>query len=297
MHMTRRAMLGASSAVLALAACGRQTQSADVNSIFDRLSIDILRESPEYATSLGVSEAQAGGPYLNRLSDETREAKERYKQILVRGAADLRAVNREALSAQDRVSVDVVTTSFDNDVAVLNFAPGGGASTPYVVNQIEGAFTNIPDFLDSQHPVTNRAEAEAYLERLSGYARVLDQESAFLTEDAGAGTIPPDFAIDGAITQLQAFAGRAPAQTVLVQSFARRVGEIADIPDADKTAMRTRAEAITRDEVLPAYQRQIAALQAIRPRAWHDAGIWRQPNGAEMYAAAIKQQTTTDMSP
>jgi uncharacterized protein (DUF885 family) len=117
-----------------------------------------------------------------------------------------------------------------------------------------------------------------------------------IAEDAGAGMIPPDFCIDGAVRQLSAFAGLAPAQTVLVQSLERRLPEVEEIAAADRAGFVSRAEAIVRDEVLPAYQRQIAALQAIRPRAVHDAGIGGRPRGADMYATALRNYTTTSMS-
>ena len=63
------------------------------------------------------------------------------------------------------------------------------------------------------------------------------------------------------------FAATPAAQNVLVQSFQTNLRAIGDISDSDKTALTQRAEAIVRDEVYPAYQRQIEALQAIQPRA------------------------------
>ncbi|HYD71854.1 MAG TPA: hypothetical protein VEF55_01855, partial [Candidatus Binatia bacterium] len=76
MHTTRRAVLGATTAALALAAigCARQNAggNAELNTILDRLSTQFLREAPEYATALAVSEEQAGGRYIDRLSDVSR---------------------------------------------------------------------------------------------------------------------------------------------------------------------------------------------------------------------------------
>src|SRR5262249_58396539 len=56
------------------------------------------------------------------------------------------------------------------------------------------------------------------------------------------------------------------------------------------------ALAIVRDSILPAHQRASAALTALRPRATHDAGIWRLPNGEAYYRALLKEQTTTNLS-
>ncbi|HRP10066.1 MAG TPA: DUF885 family protein [Terricaulis sp.] len=299
MHITRRLMLGATAAGAALAAagCSRATGGApELHALLDQLSIDILREAPEAATSLGVSEAQAGGRYVDRLADASREGFRRNRAIAERAIETLATIDRGRLEGQDVVTYDVVLASMQTQVDAARFEFGAGAQSPYVVTQLGGAYTQQPDFLASRHPLTTRDQTEAYLTRLSQYARVLDQESAMIAEDAGNGMIPPDFCIDGAVTQLRGFAQTAPAQTVLVTSLAQRLPEVAEIPEADRAAFLTRAEAIVRDEVLPAYQRQIEALGAIRPRATHDAGIMHRPQGAEMYAAALRAYTTTTLS-
>jgi len=118
----------------------------------------------------------------------------------------------------------------------------------------------------------------------------------FAINDVVSRMIPPDFCIDGAINQLRSFASVAPAQTVLVSSLARRLPDVAEIPEADRAGLLSRAETIVREQVLPAYQRQIEALQAIRPRATHDAGIMHRPRGAEIYAAALRSYTSTTMN-
>ena len=75
---------------------------------------------------------------------------------------------------------------------------------------------------------------------------------------------------------------------MLVQTLVRRLPAVAEIPESDRASYASRAEAAVRDAVLPAYQRQIDALRAVRSHAVHDAGIWRLPQGAEMYAAALR---------
>ncbi|ANP45384.1 DUF885 domain-containing protein [Candidatus Viadribacter manganicus] len=297
MELSRRSLLGASAAGFVLAACSRTASAGDLNGILDRLSTDILRELPEYSTSLSISEEQAGGRYIDRLSDASRAGAERMLQISQNAVTQLEAISRDSLSAQDAVTHDVVLTALQDGIASSHYKTGGGAQAPYTVTQLTGAYTNIPDFLASQHPVTNREQADAYLARLTAYGRVLDQESERIGLDAGDGVIAPDFALDGALAQLGAFRGAAPAQTVLVSSFQQRLAGVADITDADKATLLAQAETIVRDTVLPAYQRQIDAITAIRPRATHDAGVWKLPDGEALYATALKAYTTTSMAP
>jgi len=299
MLTTRRAVLGAgaATAALSIAGCQQPDQSARLTEILDQLSIGILRESPERATALGVSEEQAGGRFVDRLGDVSKDGARRYRGILEAAITELNGVNRDRLPPQDAVTLDVVKSSLEAVVETTRYEIGGGAGSPYVVTQLTGSYYDFPDFMDSQHPLRTRDEADAYLTRLAGYAGVLDQETAIIAEDAGAGVIAPDFAIDRALVNLNTFATTAPAQTVLVQSLARRLPDNPEVPEAERAGFATRAEEIVRDQIMPAYQRQIAALRDVRGRAVHDAGIWRLTNGAEMYAAALRWRTTTNMTP
>lgn len=297
MLLNRRTLMGSAAAGVALAAsgCNRAGDaSAELTAVFDRLVTQTLHESPETCTGLAVSEGQAGGRYIDRLADVDRAALTRYRGILEAGVRDLRAINREALSEAERVSLDVVATQAENNLADTAFAPS--ARYPYVVSQLTGAYNGTPDFLASQHPITNREQVDAYFARLQKFAQNMDVESALIAEDAGRGIIPPDYAVDRAIQQQTAFSSGAAAQNVLVTSFATRLAEVAEIPEADRAGLVSRAEGIVRDEILPSYGRQIEALRAVRARATHDAGCWDLPQGEEMYATALRCQTTTSMS-
>lgn len=298
MQINRRDLMTGTAAAIALqaAGCASMASAPDLNAVLDRLATDLLRDSPEFATRLAASEDRAGGPYLDRWSDLSRSGVRKTKQVLQDGLAALAPFSNAGLTGQEAVSLDVVRTSLQNDVDVLRFDYGSGGG-PYVVNQISGAYTWVPDFLDSAHPVTNRAQAEAYLTRLQGYARMLDQESRMIREDAARGVIAPGFCLDGAIQQISAFAALPPQGVVLAQSIARRIAAAVDVPEAEQGRFAGQAEQIVRDEIMPAYRRQVEALQSVRPQATDDAGAWKLPDGEAYYAAFLKSQTTTSLSP
>ena len=316
MFTTRRALLGATAVGLTFVAAGCNPTAAGgsgdaaLNTLLDRIVAQILHDAPEFATSLAVDEAKAGGRFMDRLSDASKEGAHHRLQLSQQAVTDLQAINRNTLSDGAKVTYDVVLTAAQDANAASAFDYGGGATAPYVLTQLTGAYTGLPDFLASQHQVTSRELADAYITRLSAYAHVLDQEIAVLNADAAAGVIPPDFCIQrnagpgeprgkmkGAIPQLQTFIGKPAAQNVLVTSFIEKLSHVDAISAADKTALAQHAQTIVHDEIYPAYQRQIDALNAVRGRATHDAGIWKLPHGDEMYASALKQNTTTSMTP
>jgi uncharacterized protein (DUF885 family) len=298
MYMTRRALLGASAAGAVLIAAGcAPPQNGDLHAILNQAVTDFLRESPEFATSLGVTEEQAGGRYVDRLSDVSRESIARQRAKTQEVIQQLGTVNRANLSAQDSVTLDVVTTALQNNVDAGAFVTGGGAQAPYTVTQLTGAYNGLPDFLVQQHAVRTRDEADAYLTRLAAFAGMLDQETTRIGLDEGDGVVPPGFIIDRTIGLLGDFTAIPPAQNRLVTSFQQKLAALADVPDADKTAMVQRAEAILRDEVLPAYGRQTERMQALRANAPATAGVGALPRGGELYAAALRSWTTTTMAP
>lgn len=309
MRTTRRDVLGVGVASLALLS-GCKTVLApqpipspgddpagQMNGILDRVATAILHENPERCTSLGISERQAGGRYIDKLSDASKQGARRSRFILEGALTDLHGVDRSKLPPKDRITYDVVTTSFQNSVANAQFAIGGGAGAPYVVSQLTGAYRSTPDFLDAQHPLRNKGETDAYIARLDEFVRQMDQETEIIGADADAGVIPPNFVIDRTLEQMAVVTNAAPDRNVLVQTLVRRLPQTEGISDADRAQYIDAATAAVRDRILPAYQRQIAALHTIRPRATHDAGIGRLPQGATMYAAALRARTTTDTSP
>lgn len=306
MHVSRRALLGAGAAGAVLTGCasGPTTTSgaaADgsvrLNQILDAAVANTLRRSPERCTSLGLTEERAGYRFIDKVSDASKAAAREARAQLQQSLSDLRALNRETLTPRDRVTYDVVETAWTNSLDTSAYEAGGGAGSPYVVTQLTGAYRSMPNFLNEQHPLRTVDEADGYLARIEGFVDQLDAETAIIAEDAAAGVIPPDFAIDKAALQLTRFAEGPASQNILVQSLVRRLPEAQAIPETVRASYISRAEASVRDRVIPAVQRQIAALQRVRPQAVHEAGIWRLPQGGDMYAVALRSRTTTTMSP
>ena len=195
-----------------------------------------------------------------------------------------------------RTSVEVVRSAYAT--ALEGFAlpygdvtVGGWRNTPYVVIQNVGAYLDIPRFLDSDHPIENAADAEAYLARLQSYAKQLDGElgrmQAARARRSGAAGVP-DRQGAGANAAVARRARAKAARSSNRSSGGRRAfpGDWAE-----------RARTIAAQEIAPALERQIAELQAQRAVATDDAGMWARPHGEEFYRWALKASTTTNMSP
>ncbi len=268
-------------------------EGARMNKLFDAFIQEMLDHSPEGATGLGMDSGPRAAQ-RSQLDDRSLAASDDARKRTAADAAALHGVNRAILSPSDKITYDTVAYVIDGqDKAARTFDyAGGGVGGPYTVSQLTGCYQQIPDFLDSQHPVENAADAEAYLARLQAFSVALDQDSEQMRHDAGLGVIAPDFILDGAIGQMAKLRGQPSDQSNLVGSVARRAKAAGLAGD-----YQGRAAKIYEAAVQPALDRQIALAKDLRAKATHDAGVWRLPKGEEYYAQSLQQATTTKLSP
>ncbi len=300
MHVSRRQILltaaaaGLASAAplnaLAQAAAG-PIADPRLSALFDTFVDELLRENPQYATSLGLDKGPHAG-LRRQLSD--RSAAGRAKEIAAYAdrARRLRTIPRAALKGRDLTLYDTVLYAFDLGAEGGRFAYGQDYANPYVVSQQDGSVASVPEFLNSQHPIATREDAEAYLARLDQLGPAIDAETARTNEAAALGVIPPAFILTTVVKQLADARGPAPAQSRMATSLAERAKAKGIAGD-----WQARAAAIVEQKVYPAIARQQAAIQALQPRATNDAGVWKFRDGADYYRWSLKYNTTTDLTP
>jgi uncharacterized protein (DUF885 family) len=293
----RRAFLLGSSALSLLAIPGAswalQANARDsaLDAMLSAWFQEDLKDDPETATNLGLDVGELAslrgrleGQSIADVAEEKARAVRRHQQI--------QAFGRNGLSPAGELNYDIAEARWKTAANGARFSYGsaGGRPAPYVVYQIGGSYYSIPDFLDSQHPINSKQDADFYLARLEHYAQILNQETERVQADAAKGVIPPDFVLDKTIPNLEALRATPADQSTLVRSIVRRAGE-KNLGDYGAVAAR-----IVSGPVAQAYERQIAALKAIRPKAVHDAGVWRLPQGDELYAHGLLYNTTTTLS-
>ncbi|MAK83123.1 MAG: DUF885 domain-containing protein [Phenylobacterium sp.] len=294
-------MLFTAAGALALAggagrASGAFAQAA--GSAGDRLDVllesfyqSALDDSPELVTRLGLDSGPRAAA-KHQLSPASISALSAERAKTADQLARLLALPRGELTGMDAINYDAVKFSLETDHAAnRQFVYGEeGAGQPYVVSQLNGAYQYVPDFLGSQHVIETKEDADAYLSRLEAFATVMDQEIERVRRDVDLGVIPPDFVIERALTQMNGLK-TDPAASPLVTSVAERATAKGIAGD-----YAGQASAIYVDKVLPALERQIALMGELAPRAVHDAGVWRLPDGEAYYEHALRGSTTTSLT-
>ncbi len=298
--LNRRELLLAGSAATFLPALGTAAEpakaiSADevkkMNALFDIFVEEQLQRTPETATGLGIDNGKLAS-LKSRLSDVSLAATAKETADNASRIARLNNIDRSVLTGLDAANYDTVMfTMAVEDEGNRSFDYGGGGSgAPYILSQLSGSYQAIPDFLDTQHSIETKDDAEAYLTRLGDFATMMDQELEQARHDVGV--VPPDFVIDKTLIQMKAFLDTPADQATLVTSIARRAKEKGLAGD-----WQDRATELYNGKVLPALARQAAHLKELRPKAVHEAGVARLPKGADYYRVSLKNYTTSDMVP
>ncbi len=307
--LTRRQALAATASTLALSGCATTAAptsqalataaappagphpalETQATTLLDSIAENLLRLSPESATSLGIDKDERA-PLRSRLADRSAAGQRLLRETLRYDLARAELVPTDRLAHSTRTSVEVVKSAYRTALEGFSLpygdvAVGGWRNTPYVVIQNVGAYLDIPRFLDSEHQVKDAADAESWLARLSRTPAVLDGELERMRSARASGLVPPSFLIDKALEQLTA--------TSTGISLAR----LADAKLSPYPGLPMRAKRIIAEEVRPALLRQIEELKAQRAVATEDAGMWARPAGDDYYRWVLKASTTTSMSP
>ncbi|HTU09842.1 MAG TPA: DUF885 family protein [Allosphingosinicella sp.] len=292
----RQFLLGSAAATgaLALSGCAAVPRSGagDARLLYDRIFQAMLRGSPEMATGLGL-DTGANADLRGKLSPSGPAGKTGSYGPLVAQLPALRRLAAGGLQGRDKAFADTVLWLGErvDDVSRTPWGTFDGYPVPYVLSQLTGSYQSVPDFLDSQHKVESRADAEAYIARLEAFARNVDLEVEHARADAGRGVVPPDFILDKTITQTRALRDQRGAQAGLVQSLVRRTRERNIAGDWGR-----QATAIVDGRLAAALDRQLALLTELRRGANRNPAAGRLPGGPAFYAQCLRYHTSTGMS-
>jgi uncharacterized protein (DUF885 family) len=305
MNLSRRDLLASAAAVGAQTygfnrafAATQASSDAAFGTICDGLADALLKDAPESATFLGLDKGARVG-LKSRLSDQSWAHVAKDHEVCAAWLGKLDAIPSAQLSPAAQVDKAVVSYALNlgRDGGRFDFgentlsASMNEVATPYVVSQETGSFVTVPEFLDSQHKIETKADADAYLARMEAMAGALDQETERVKRDAGLGVLLPNFLLATALGQMEPFAKMPAADQRMVSSLATRAKKNGIAGNYAQQAAK-----LVSDKIYPALGRQIAALKAVGAKATPDAGVWKLKDGEAYYSWLLRVGTTTTMT-
>lgn len=262
-----------------------------LNNYVNKISIQMVLDSPEMITSLGLVDNTVLDFHSDKLDSYTAESEDQALAFLREAREGLDDYGPEGLEGQELLSWKITAWFFDNILRSAEHKYSG-----YRVNQISGVMVNMPQFLTDQHRIANEQAAVNYLARLKEFGRVIDEVKVRVLDDRDNGVVAPDFILDKALVGMRSFSDNPVANNPLVTSLQSSLDKLDDIDAERKVELVADATALVAEEIIPGYQDMISLFEELQLSANHDAGIWRLPNGQQIYIDALQSNTTTTLS-
>lgn len=273
------------------ASSAKSTDSAELKKFFEDYDAAELATSPISKAYRGIRDEDYGK--LDDISEqaalESRALDQRAAEALVAG------FDPAGLGPDDRLSYDLFLYRNARSASIFPYRHNS-----YVFDQMNGAQADIPSLLINIQRVDDEAQARDYIARIRATATYIDQATTLSEQRAARGVLPPRWVYPQVLEQARNLISGAPfdkgKDNELLADFKAKVGAL-KISDAAKAALIAEARTAMVEDMKPAYERMIAALQKQQAAAGTDDGIWRFPDGAEQYRALLQYHTTTDMTP
>ncbi|MFY9333746.1 MAG: DUF885 family protein [Porticoccaceae bacterium] len=262
-----------------------------LNNYINKVSIQMVLESPETMTSLGLIDNTILDFHSDKLGSYTDESNDRALVFLREAREGINNYGPEGLEGQELLSWKITAWFFD-DILRTSARKHSG----YPINQISGVMVDMPQFLTDQHLVKDAKSASRYVSRLNEFARVIGEMQVQVAQNREHGNIPPDFIIEKALSGMRAFSDGDADSNPLVSTFQTKLAGIDGISQARRDSLVTEAHSAVADKVIPAYKGMIGLFEDMAPQANHDAGIWRLPDGDKIYIDALQSNTTTTLT-
>ena len=263
-----------------------------INNYLNKEVIKIGMDSPEALTMIGAIDGTLLDRHSHRLADYSKAQEEK---TLAKARAAYEGLERygpEGLEGEELLSWRVGDFLLGDALEQAEIEHGG-----YIISQLSGAHVNLPSFLTDMHKVSSPKLARNYVARLEEFGRVLDETRVRVDEYAEAGVVAPTFIIDRTVEGLESFLETAPEDNPLVVRFRERMEEEEVLDAEGRAVLVAEATRVVEEDIYPGYRALIAQQKALRETSTMDAGIWRIPNGDEIYRLAVKSNTTTDFTP
>ena len=265
--------------------------STALRTFMDKAFEETLDRSPETVTMFGLDKG-ARAAAKSKLTIPTQAEEEGQRAFVRDQRAQLAAMDRAGMDAQDGLYYDSLTANLDAVIATFDIPYGqGGWPNPYRVSQQGGTYQSAPDFLGNQHTIETAADADAYVARVRALAEVLKAETDRVKEDFALGVVPPDFILAKAVSQQEGMLAVAAAASPITQSVADRTRAKGLTGD-----WSAQVERLLTEQVYPALAAQNAVLKAALPTATHEASVRRLPQGEQYYANSLHYITTTRLT-
>ncbi|AFU69015.1 hypothetical protein P700755_002226 [Psychroflexus torquis ATCC 700755] len=272
-----------------------KTPNEDLNAWFEEKYEESLQKSPLKLTSLGIKDK------YDQIDDLSLDAQIEDANWMQESVDELKKnFEYQSLNKQDQMSYDIWLYQNELLQEGLEYQDVG-----YVFDQMTGIHTQLPSMLINFHKVDSLEDMQAYVSRIQGTARAINQLVDRAKSQASKNILPPRFALETVLNQSKAIVTGQPFQDTEVNSplyddMLRKTDSLLTqnkIDDQQAKELRTASREMLLKVFQPAYNNLIAWTENEIPNALETpTGVSRHPNGKAFYDYTLKTSTTTSLT-
>jgi len=271
-----------------------RSESERLNAWFEERYEEELQFSPMQLTFIGRKDR------FDEIDDVSEEAEDRQLEWRRKTVETMeREFDYDALTSDAKISYDIWKYQYENALANQAFR-----GNDYQFTQFFGPQAFIPQFMSTYHRVEEPGDMDAYIKRLGGAARALNQLLVRAQKYSKNGVRPPRFAYEGVLQQAKAVITGVPFtdgdDSALWTNANGNIDALVDsgkitVEEAD--AYRQSARAALLGDFKDTYESLIAWVESdIQQTGEQPSGVAVLPNGEAYYNKLLASYTTTAMT-
>lgn len=257
--------------------------ATEVKALVDEYWAMVMKESPVYASSLGIDD------YAGEVGDYSLAGRDRFAAASAAILAKLQRIDARQLRPADRIEYGILKRTLEETAEGNRF--GQRAINFSTYSGWHQSFAGMADNL----PFRTSADYQSYNARLKHYARANDESIAVANVAIkGKYTLPCEV-LGGYEKGIRGLIVADPRQSRYFQPYARTRPD--NISEAEWTALADAAAATVATVIYPALNKHLDwYAQSYKPACAKAPGISAQPGGKDYYNFRIRQETTTDLN-
>lgn len=272
-------------AVTAAIFCLMGSQTAAANPALDTLFANYqayrIEANPIEAGNLGIEEARA------RLPDVSPAGQIAQESALMRLQQQAGAIALADLTAEQALDLRLLSLRLAEERASIRFDE---VRLPFLN---DSGFHTVFDYLAQGTPIRTKADAQAWLARLSGFSTYYARNIANARRGLKSGFVQPRLVVQRVLDVARLQAARDPASDPLLDSLRG-----APLPDSEKAPLVSQAEGLLLGPIHEARLGFVTFLEReYLPKAKPGLAAKDWPGGTEYYRWLVRRHTTTELSP
>jgi uncharacterized protein (DUF885 family) len=258
------------------------TASARLKALFDEDWEWLMRNNPEFATYYGDHR------FDDKLNDASPEAVERGEAHVREMLAKAKAIPRDGLQGEERVSYDIFVHRMREQVEAQKFP----ALRTRVISGIDGLHLEFEQLVQAM-PMRTEKDARNLIARYNAFPLRVKQDIHWMREGKRLKWLPHKASLQEVPGQIDQQLMDDVTKSPLYEPFTK-LG--ADVPADKRAAIAADAQRALREQVMPTLRelRRVVADELL-PASPESGAMSDYPGGREVYQYHVARQTTVKM--